>query len=350
MSPQQPRPPLVADTAPGAAIPEIWPKRPLAHRAGFASGDNDAVKVAALRNLDEAAEHFAQGRWLEAMPLVDHACKASRHALLGAAWSAFAREDCIIHPVREFLHQDPFTRRSFQKPRGHAGDAVLIDYMYGMTHAEHELADATPVGRWIHNYTTNTHAPRAVRRRMHVIAEMIDRVCIERRHARILSVASGHVRELLFSHAVRAGVVEEVVAFDQDARSLAEAEATTGSTALKTMQGSIARLIVGRYDLSDFDLVYTAGLFDYVDERAGKRLVKTMFDMLKPGGRLLVGNFLNDIEDIGYMESFMGWNLVFRTREQIAALADGIESGIGAMRYFEESERNIGFLLVTKAG
>jgi hypothetical protein len=72
--------------------------------------------------------------------------------------------------------------------------------------------------------------------------------------------------------------------------------------------------------------------------------------MLKPGGMLLVGNFLNDIEDIGYMESFMGWNLVFRTREQIAALADGIDSGIAAMRYFEESERNIGFLLVTKAG
>jgi hypothetical protein len=65
---------------------------------------------------------------------------------------------------------------------------------------------------------------------------------------------------------------------------------------------------------------------------------------------LLVGNFLNDIDDIGYMESFMGWNLVFRTREQIVSLADGIEEGLGALRYFEESERNIGFLLVRKAG
>jgi len=78
--------------------------------------------------------------------------------------------------------------------------------------------------------------------------------------------------------------------------------------------------------------------------------VKTMFDMLKPGGMLLVGNFLSDIDDIGYMESFMGWNLVFRTREEIAALAEEIESRVGAMRYFEESERNIGFLLATKAG
>jgi len=61
---------------------------------------------------------------------------------------------------------------------------------------------------------------------MHVIAEMIDRVCIERRHARILSVASGHVRELLFSHAVRAAWWRGR-RLDQDARSLAEAEATT---------------------------------------------------------------------------------------------------------------------------
>lgn len=347
---QPQRPPVVADTGPGLAIPEIWPGRPLAHRAGFASGDDAAVKRAALRNFDEAAEHFAQDRWREGMLLVDHTCQASRRALLGAAWSVFAKQDCVAHKVREFLHQDPFTRRSFQKPRGHAGDAVLIDYMYGVAHAEHELAQATPVGRWIYNYTSNTLAPRAVRRRMHIIAELIDRVCIERRQARILSIASGHVRELLFSHAVRAGAVEEVVAFDQDARSLAEAEAATGSSALKVMHGSMARLIAGHYDFGDFDLVYSAGLFDYVEERAAKRLVKTMFDMLKPGGMLLVGNFLNDIDDIGYMESFMGWNLVFRTREQIVSLADGIEEGLGALRYFEESERNIGFLLVRKAG
>ena len=149
---------------------------------------------------------------------------------------------------------------------------------------------------------------------------------------------------------MRAGALEEVLAFDQDAASLEEADAATGSKSLKTLQGSIAKLILGKYDLGGFDLIYSAGLFDYVDERAAKRLVKTLFDMLKPGGRLLIGNFLKNIDDIGYMESFMGWNLVYRSRAEIAALADGIETGIGALRYFEESERNIGFLLVTKAG
>ena len=30
------------------------------------------------------------------------------------------------------LHQDPFTYRAFAKPRGYAGDAVMMDYIYGL--------------------------------------------------------------------------------------------------------------------------------------------------------------------------------------------------------------------------
>jgi hypothetical protein len=35
--------------------------------------------------------------------------------------------------------------------------------------------------------------------------------------------------------------------------------------------------------------------------------------MLKPGGRLLVANFLHDLPNVGYMESFMGWPLIYRS-------------------------------------
>ena len=30
------------------------------------------------------------------------------------------------------LHADPMARRSFEKPRGYAGDAVLLDDLYGL--------------------------------------------------------------------------------------------------------------------------------------------------------------------------------------------------------------------------
>ncbi len=183
---------------------------------------------------------------------------------------------------------------------------------------------------------------------MHIIAELIDMVCTEQAGARILSIASGHLREMQTSHALRAGLVERFVAFDQDAASLAEVETTAVSKAVEPVQGSISRLIAGRHDIADFDFVYAAGLFDYLEDRAAKRLTETMFDMLRPGGYLLVANFLPGIYDAGYMESFMGWDLIYRDRNQIAALIANIKSPAQSIRYFEEAERNVGFLLVKK--
>jgi extracellular factor (EF) 3-hydroxypalmitic acid methyl ester biosynthesis protein len=105
----------------------------------------------------------------------------------------------------------------------------------------------------------------------------------------------------------------------------------------------------GRHDFDNFDLVYAAGLLDYLDQRAAKRLTTTMFEVLNPGGTLLVANFLDHIDDIGYMKSFMGWDLVLRNSSQITSLADDITAGVSLKRYFEGSQRNIGFLLVRKA-
>ena len=71
-----------------------------------------------------------------------------------------------------------------------AGPMPVAEYMrMCIAHPEHEIRDATPLGRWICNYSSNTSAPRAVRRRMHLAAELVDRVCSERRGARILSLA-----------------------------------------------------------------------------------------------------------------------------------------------------------------
>jgi len=33
---------------------------------------------------------------------------------------------CVEHPIRELIHEDPFTRRAFEKPRGYDGDTELL--------------------------------------------------------------------------------------------------------------------------------------------------------------------------------------------------------------------------------
>jgi len=40
-------------------------------------------------------------------------------------WRAFAQQDCLAHPIKSLLHQDPMTGRAFEKPCGYAGDAGL---------------------------------------------------------------------------------------------------------------------------------------------------------------------------------------------------------------------------------
>ena len=325
------------------SLPGFWPMREFLYRPILMPGNDAVVHDEVIRALDMAADLLNAGHWQHGLQLQHHAMAAGRLALTNSAWRILAREECLSHPVRQFVHQDPFTRRSFEKPRGYAGDAVLLDYIYGISHSEHELCDATPFGRWMCNFGANTCASRAVRRRMHLAAELIDRVCSQRRDARILSLASGHARELQMSHAIRSDLAELVVAFDQDEASLAEVEATAPSRSVRTVHGSIARLIAGRHDFSGFDLVYALGLFDYLEDRAARRLVEVMVDMLRPGGIVMVGNFLPDIYDAGYMESFMGWDLKFRPPVAIAALMDGVKSRVEDIRYFEESEGNIGF-------
>ena len=102
-------------------------------------------------------------------------------------------------------------------------------------------------------------------------------------------------------------------------------------------------------DSEEFDLVYSTGLFDYLNPRTGRRLVTGMFQLLRSGGSLIVANFLPGVRDIGYMETYMGWKLIYRTPEQMQSLADEIpRAQIAAGRVFWDEHHNIVFLSLTR--
>jgi hypothetical protein len=96
--------------------------------------------------------------------------------------------------------------------------------------------------------------------------------------------------------------------------------------------------------------VYAAGLYDYLSQSFATRLTKVMFDMLRSGGKLLVANFVPNHAEVGYMETFMQWHLIYRTEHKLAALADEIPpSEIAFKRTFLEENGNILFLEIIKA-
>jgi len=263
-------------------------------------------------------------------------------------WPAYARS-CLGHPLCGLLHQDPFTYRAFSKPRGYAGDAVMMDYIYGLGEARQAARAATPLGRAILQYMDTRPSARGVRYRRQLIAELIDREA-SRGARSVLAIAAGHLREVELSAAVQAGRLEEFVAFDQDEASLAVVARDYSDLGIRAMNGSVRQILSGKVTLPQYDFVYAAGLFDYLAGPVAATLTRRMFDMTRPGGLMLIPNFLAGVRDTGYMESFMDWHLIYRNHADMQALAAALPPDAGAdCQIFDDNDEAITYLLVSKA-
>jgi long-chain fatty acid transport protein len=133
-------------------------------------------------------------------------------------WKTYVNTVCRNHPIRDLLHQDPFTRLSYSKPRGYPGDAELLDMIYGVGTTNSNCA--SKVGGAIHEYYLQRPAPEAVRGRRRLVARFIGRFAENCKQGSILSIAAGHLREAQLSRAIRKREFAQFVALDQDIRSL----------------------------------------------------------------------------------------------------------------------------------
>jgi SAM-dependent methyltransferase len=256
---------------------------------------------------------------------------------------------CLSHPARELIHQDPFASRCFRKPRGYAGDAVLIDYLYTRNCDSEGSLEVSNLGRRIFDFTRDIPAGHAVRKRRDLMANIIDDVCAGRKSPRILSVACGHLREATLSNAVTSHGIDRFVALDQDELSLATVEQETSSFGVTAVHNSIKALFRGPVAEEKFDLIYSTGLYDYLDDRIATKLTHRMFEMLNPGGRAVIANFVPNLLCSAYMEAMLDWKLIYRDSEQLRKVSETIPVGqIAKLDVYLEENGNIAFLDILK--
>ncbi len=259
-------------------------------------------------------------------------------------WTAFT-DSIRRHPVCDFVRQDPFIRRALEKPRGYPGDAVMIDYIYGSASVAPEIESLPPQAALVHAFSTSAAAPRAVRYRRQFAARTIDELAARRGTGiRVVSIAAGHLREAELSEAARAGNVE-FVAIDQDTESLETIRRSFASISVEAVHGSVRQILTGKLRIPSADLVYALGLFDYLDQTAASRLAELMLDAVRPGGVLLIPNFLTGIQDAGWMESFMDWKLIYRRDAEMLDLL-GDWTSVARAEIHRDPDQNITFLKV----
>ena len=96
-----------------------------------------------------------------------------------------------------------------------------------------------------------------------------------------------------------------------------------------------------------FPLIWSAGLFDYLDDRRFIFLTKRLYDFVDEGGELVIGNFSDYNPSRPYMEVLMDWQLHHRGPEKLTQLAK--DSGIPeSMIYIGKEQEGINLFLHLK--
>lgn len=273
------------------------------------------------RNLEEAAYRIERG--LSATQTIDFVTRylhEQRRDLPPAVWGKIVP---LVqqHRLASFFLQDPLTKWSWDKPRGYSGDAHLLDLIYRHPDVQHQIDEATPLGRELFEYTSNAPSSQANRDRREILARYVDLAAdANGQGTEVLSIAAGHLREADCSVSLKDGRLARWAALDQDPESVATIKRDYGGDVVTTINGSVRDILTKKVHPGLYDHVYASGLYDYLTEKVAVKLTSRALEFVKPGGTFLFANYSYPILVDGYLETFMNWALVLRSAEDMETI------------------------------
>ena len=227
-----------------------------------------------------------------------------------------------------FFLSTPFGHRTFHKPLGYAGDYEMM----AMIHRNAPEGN-TLFNKAMHLLLVSQWPAESVRNR---IAHLGDRLVNEvaraaraGRRARILNLGCGPAREVqeFMRHSALSDHADFVLLdFNEDTiqatgKNLQELKRSLGRrTGIEMRQQSVHQILRSAVaserkrasDTERCDLVYCAGLFDYLAAGTCKALVKLFHHWLAPGGLALAANMHDAKPFRNFIEYVLDWHLIYR--------------------------------------
>lgn len=215
---------------------------------------------------------------------------------------------------KEFL-AETLQGHGLRKPYGYPGDFLLLDKIF----TNHKTRNSRY--RIWDDYFQRQAAPCAVRNRKEYFKEIITANSGTNSELKLLNVVSGPGRELYelyMSLPEERNINTTCVEVDDYAIAYSKGLNTDYLNSIDYVHSNIFKF----ENEKKYDVIWSAGLFDYMNDKAFMLLLNRFKKWLAPEGEIVIGNFNEDHNPSrDYMEIMGDWHLIHRTEEQLRQLA-----------------------------
>lgn len=231
--------------------------------------------------------------------------------------SEVAEARALVGPA--YLTPETLQGFCFVKPHGYAGDFEIIEKIY----ANH-VSPKPEFRKWDLFFQAQA-APKAVRNRKTYFKQILQEKCAQGPIS-ILNLASGPCRGLAEFLETFPDASFTMDCLDLDANAIAYAQSLLPDAPQAQITFQQKNILRFRPEKS-YDLIWSAGLFDYFEAPVFIRLLGRFLRYLAPEGEMIIGNFHPRNPSRNYMEVFGEWFLHHRTEEEMISLA--VAAGVG---------------------
>ena len=217
----------------------------------------------------------------------------------------------IIKPI---LNTDCVVGFCYLKPHGYTGDFEIIDRMY----QEWKSPNSDKYHKW-DAFFHSLHSVRAVRNRKQYLVNQLTELISRVDEPQVLDLASGPCTDLYEFFIKHPDSKAHFDCLDMDEKAI-----DYGSAICDNFIDSITYINKNAFRYrpdKEYDLIWSAGLFDYFTDKLFIRLMSNMYNLLAENGKLVIGNFSNYNPSRGAMELFGQWYLHHRSEEELVELA-----------------------------
>lgn len=222
----------------------------------------------------------------------------------------------LVRIATEQFFRGTMQAESILKKHGYSGDFEIIDDIYRM-----RIAADDRLRRWDLFFHAQA-APCAVRNRKAYFHQLLRDLTarLPGKALRVLNIASGPARDVREWFDANPESRIHFDCIELDPRAIAHAQELCGAyLGRMTFHHQNALKFV---PAAKYDLIWSAGLFDYLTDRLFTRLVRSLMPFVNGGGEVVVGNFSEFNASRDYMELMGDWYLEHRSEQKLRELAE----------------------------